>query len=377
MKCLINRRIQDLISKFMYMNIFCSARIKKHLLQFFLCILYLSLSFQSYASIPEPGIIMYGQIHNEEGALLQTGEVIFTLISEDESQSIEISTKIDNYIDEKTGESYSYYIQIPVEKERNATNNLYLTETEEKFSRNIKVRDTDIDYIDAIHLSNHNQGECMLLSVCCSHDTDCDGLNDSWEMTYFGNMNYNGEDDNDSDLLNNAMEQNLMTNPNDSDSDDDGIIDGHEDKNQNGSIDEDETNPTRIDTDGDNIQDGTELGYTINNIPNNGDTNINIFQPDMDSLSNTDPLLVDTNHDGIPDGVEDCNQDGKIDPDGCVLYGDLNDNSQIDISDAIIGLQILSNIQVDFPINVKNEINGNGKIDIGDIIYVMKHISAD
>jgi len=59
------------------------------------------------------------------------------------------------------------------------------------------------------------------------------------------------------------------------------------------------------------------------------------------------------------------------------MTGDLSDNNQLDIGDAIIGLQSLSNIYVDSPINMRNEINGNRKLDMMDIIYVMKHISGD
>ena len=56
------------------------------------------------------------------------------------------------------------------------------------------------------------------------------------------------------------------TDPNDLDTDDDGIPDRDEDENNNGILDFGETDPCNIDTDGDGIQDGTELGYTLETI---------------------------------------------------------------------------------------------------------------
>jgi len=188
---------------------------KKHylLIQMILCTNYLFLSNQSYAQIPEPGIIMYGQIHNESGELIQSGDVVLTLISETESYSIQIKTKVDEYKDEETGTLYSYYIQIPVGKEPLSNNCIYLTDEAQKFSRNFQIINKNIDYTDSIQLSTNHQGESILFSVCNAIDSDFDNLNDNWEMTYFGSLEYNGNDDNDSDLLINSIEQALMTDP--------------------------------------------------------------------------------------------------------------------------------------------------------------------
>lgn len=50
------------------------------------------------------------------------------------------------------------------------------------------------------------------------------------------------------------------TDPDNPDSDGDGLRDGEEDRNQNGQMDEGETDPNRADTDGDGIPDGEEEG---------------------------------------------------------------------------------------------------------------------
>jgi hypothetical protein len=97
----------------------------------------------------------------------------------------------------------------------------------------------------------------------------------------------------------------------DADTDDDGIPNNVEDENENGIVDTDETDPNNPDTDGDGIQDGTELGYTLDDI--GPDTDTNIFQPDLDPLTTTDPLLRDSDGDGYSDGDEDKNHNGKVD----------------------------------------------------------------
>jgi hypothetical protein len=121
-----------------------------------------------------------------------------------------------------------------------------------------------------------------------------------------------GSPDSDGDGIFNIIEnQSHCLDPNDADTDDDGIPDGVEDVNKNGVVDNNETDPCNIDTDGDGIQDGTELGYTLEDI--GSDTDVNIFQPDLDPLTTTDPLNVDTDGDGLSDGDEDANHNGRVD----------------------------------------------------------------
>lgn len=104
------------------------------------------------------------------------------------------------------------------------------------------------------------------------------------------------------------------------DSDNDGIPNIEEDTNQNGVVDAGETDPNDADTDGDGIQDGTELGYTLDDI--GPDTDTDVFQPDEDPTTITDPLNPDTDGDGMPDGWEVGNNldpltdDASLDPDG-------------------------------------------------------------
>jgi len=118
-------------------------------------------------------------------------------------------------------------------------------------------------------------------------------------------------EDNDSDGLINATELLLGTDPDDADTDDDGILDGQEDIDHNGTVDLWETNPLFIDTDGDGIQDGTEQGVTLAMV--GSDTDLAFFQPDLDPTSTTSSISSDTDHDGISDGAEDTNHNGRVD----------------------------------------------------------------
>ena len=95
------------------------------------------------------------------------------------------------------------------------------------------------------------------------------------------------------------------------DSDEDGILDGVEDANHNGMVDAGETDPDNPDTDGDGIQDGTELGYTSEDVEPGTDSAF--FQPDLDPSTQTDPLNPDTDGDRLKDGFEDANQNGRVD----------------------------------------------------------------
>ena len=85
--------------------------------------------------------------------------------------------------------------------------------------------------------------------------------------------------------------------PNNPDSDDDGLNDGEEDADQDGVLDEGETDPTNPDTDGDGLTDGTELG----------------LDSDLDPDTTTDPTNPDSDDDGLTDGQEDVDGNGAVD----------------------------------------------------------------
>jgi len=96
------------------------------------------------------------------------------------------------------------------------------------------------------------------------------------------------------------------------DSDEDGIDDVSEDVNHNGKVDADETDPQNPDTDDDGLQDGTELGFTLQDV--GPGTDLSFFKPDLDPTTTTDPLNADSDMDRRKDGDEDRNHNGRVDP---------------------------------------------------------------
>ena len=159
-------------------------------------------------------------------------------------------------------------------------------------------------------------------------DTDGDGVPDGTEIGVTEGVPPGVSDEGipyvgtDLTLFQPDLDPGTTTNPLDDDTDDDGIKDGTEDKNGNGRVDSDpiagtgdtatgETDPNIADTDGDGIQDGTELGFDR---PEGSGTDMDLFRPDLDPSTTTNPLDRDTDDGGVPDGAEDINFDGKIDP---------------------------------------------------------------
>jgi hypothetical protein len=156
----------------------------------------------------------------------------------------------------------------------------------------------------------------------CKVDTDCDGLSDCEEFAdFWGKDKLKTNPDNpDTDgdgipdgvevgrlttvdptcggLFKPAEPNGTITNPTSADTDGDGIPDGVEDANHNGKVDPGETDPSRVDTDGDGLPDGVE-DRNHNGKVDPGETN---------------PLSGDSDRDGLSDGEEDKNHDGKKDP---------------------------------------------------------------
>lgn len=151
---------------------------------------------------------------------------------------------------------------------------------------------------------------------CNGIDDNCDGQIDE------GFPDENGNDvadclelDSDGDGIPDVIEIEWGTDPFDSDSDDDGVIDGDEeydgahwndDSDNDGAI-----NALDPDSDNDGIFDGTETGVTE---PDDmTDESAGYFIPDADPSTTTDPTNPDTDGGSVWDGDEDVNHNGAID----------------------------------------------------------------
>jgi len=132
-------------------------------------------------------------------------------------------------------------------------------------------------------------------------------------------------EDSDNDGISDFDEITLGLDPNDDDTDDDGLLDGQEDGSS--CPGEYATNPLNADSDGDELVDGTECGLIM---PQGDDTNLSIFIPDADSTTMTNPIDDDTDDDGLLDGYEDANANGVTDA------GETDPNSLDTDSDGIL-----------------------------------------
>jgi hypothetical protein len=123
-------------------------------------------------------------------------------------------------------------------------------------------------------------------------------MDDNWERAHGLNVGVNDSaGDPDADGLSNVDEFTRNTDPQDSDSDNDGLKDGDE-------VVVYQTNPLSDDTDADGLKDGAEVTTYF--------TNPKIADSDGDGLTDgaevltymTNPLVVDTDNDGFGDGLE-------------------------------------------------------------------------
>lgn len=124
-----------------------------------------------------------------------------------------------------------------------------------------------------------------VLTIEVVNDSDSDGLDDDWELTYFPNLlTASGGDDGDTDGLTNLQEQAANTNPTLIDTDNDTLSDGAE-------INTHGTNPLLADTDGEGLNDADEIsgagGFVTN--PNLADTDGDGFNDALELSEGTDP----------------------------------------------------------------------------------------
>ncbi|HEY6558805.1 MAG TPA: hypothetical protein VI072_16085 [Polyangiaceae bacterium] len=119
--------------------------------------------------------------------------------------------------------------------------------------------------------------------------------------------------DSDGDGLDDATETGIGTDPNDADTDDDGVPDGQEPSPGNDSDGDGLVNARDPDSDNDGLFDGTELGLGCSN-PGT-DPAAKVCRPDADSgATKTSPIDADTDDGGVRDGAEDTNGNGVTDP---------------------------------------------------------------
>ncbi|MBK8256574.1 MAG: DUF11 domain-containing protein [Polyangiaceae bacterium] len=133
-----------------------------------------------------------------------------------------------------------------------------------------------------------------------SIDNNCDGTTDE------------GCVDSDGDGLVDDLEILIGTDPNDGDSDDDGVADGAEPSLDLDSDGDGLINAVDPDSDNDGLFDGTELGLGCGGAGTNSGAGNCVADADG-GATKTDPLDADSDDGGVSDGAEDVNLNGSID----------------------------------------------------------------
>ncbi|MEM1025587.1 MAG: hypothetical protein AAGD10_16095 [Myxococcota bacterium] len=168
-----------------------------------------------------------------------------------------------------------------------------------------------------------DEQEMMIGTDPNDEDTDGDGLPDGFNPRFADDISERGEVSFEDTSV-------RRSDPLDRDTDDDGLADGDEgrvsagdasNRMPHGDADNDGlTNVNDPDADNDGIPDGTEYGRSVpqaddpaNNILGT-DATAGLFTPDADmGRTTTNPLDSDTDGDGFADGVEDADQNGRVD----------------------------------------------------------------
>jgi uncharacterized repeat protein (TIGR01451 family)/MYXO-CTERM domain-containing protein len=145
-----------------------------------------------------------------------------------------------------------------------------------------------------------------------SEDIDKDGTVDPGEIDPNNPADDSSFVDSDGDGLSDAFETSIGSDPNDADSDDDGVVDGREPNPAADSDGDGLINVLDADSDNDGLWDGTELGLDCSDPATDASKNRCI--PDADKgMTTTSPIDPDTDDGGVSDGSEDTNKNGSID----------------------------------------------------------------
>lgn len=131
------------------------------------------------------------------------------------------------------------------------------------------------------------------------------------DMVFFGDPSARLPLDSDRDGILETDELESGGNPDDADTDDDGLTDDQEPSWNTDTDGDGATNVADADSDNDGLPDGLESGIVTP--PVSTDVASGHFLPDTDPASVTAPLNSDTDGGGAPDGAEDRNANGAVD----------------------------------------------------------------
>ncbi len=68
-------------------------------------------------------------------------------------------------------------------------------------------------------------------------------------------------------------------------------------------------------------------------------------------------------------------EDKNMPPEDALIPGDIDDDGDADIGDAILGLQVISGMEPYQPVFVSGDVNGDRKIGMAEVLYILKTVS--
>ena len=140
----------------------------------------------AFAGIPEPGIILYGQVRDDSNALITSGTLTWTYAPVGGDESVTVSTELSEI--EAPGGPFSYKVMIPLETEVPghpiSANTLPLSDTPAEYTRTASLDGAGISMTDTVTISRENRGivEQITVGGFPPGDTDGDSLLDAWEQ---------------------------------------------------------------------------------------------------------------------------------------------------------------------------------------------------
>jgi hypothetical protein len=171
--------------------------------------LFLSLnSFAMAEGIPEPGVVLYGEVRNTEGGQnvrLTTGTLVWTFRPASGGASVVLTTQLTNLLDQ-----FSYLLIVPAETEIGSllasSNVLKLTTPAITYTRTNVTLDGQPIFLrtaaqGSLIFGNNSRGLVERVDLTLQRDdldSDGDGLPDWWENQHFaGNGDPNADSDGD------------------------------------------------------------------------------------------------------------------------------------------------------------------------------------
>lgn len=122
----------------------------------------------AHGGIPEPGVILFGRVMDEEGTLVTEGEVVWTYTDAQGVEALTISTSLE--LIEGAGGPYSYRILIPLEVAVTdfpvSSRAIGVSDEPTVFIRGAEVLGTPISMTHPVVLSQADRGTAVRVDVC-------------------------------------------------------------------------------------------------------------------------------------------------------------------------------------------------------------------